>query len=84
MDSTTTTGTAANTTPTTLSTATTVDNNNMMSQVGSQPFSHPLNETKETLLTRGPNFAVVPKCSPKEKYIATLEEAYLRLPKRAP
>ena len=35
---------------------------------------------QKSLLPRGPNFTIVPKCSPKGEYVAAMEEACYKLP----
>ena len=40
----------------------------------------PLTPAQESLLAKGPNFAIVPKYAPKESYITAVEEACSKLP----
>ena len=35
---------------------------------------NPITKAQETLLAKGPYFAIVPKCSPKEAYITAVEK----------
>ena len=41
--------------------------------------SNPLTKVQETLLSKGPNFAIVAKCSTRGAYITAVEEACIRL-----
>ena len=61
---------------TTAKTTTTVDGNIRAKWVDNLS-STTLAGAQETILPKGPNFAMVPKCSPKEQYIANVEYAYL-------
>ena len=66
-------------TTTTTNTTTIVDDNIRAKWVVNLSSS-PLTEAQETLLARGPNFSIVPKCPLKEGYMAKVEEACLKLP----
>ena len=48
-----------------------------------QSVLHPLTKAQETILARTPNFAIVPKCSPKEAYITSVKEACIRVSPKA-
>ena len=58
---------------------TTVDNNTRAKWVVNLS-STSFTKAQETLLARGPNITMMPKCLSKEKYIATMEEVCLKLP----
>ena len=48
----------------------------LLTKVDISPKKH------ETLLARGPNFAVVPRCPPKEAYISAVESVHVAPPQR--
>ena len=47
--------------------------------MGEKYLEHPLTKAQEKILSRGPNFVIVPKSPPVDEYIASLENACSQL-----